>query len=432
MPPPVSVLFVDETFTFGGAITSLSHLVHGLADYDIDVTVVSGQNAGTMATLFPECRYYSVPLRLPWVHADPFARERGASPDVVKRLGPVMRVARSMYWFANGDLRSSVRVAQLARRHRADIIHLNNGWQLDGAMAAKMLGIACIAHLRGFWLADTDPDPPPTLVGIGRRAMRALRHEIAPPAMTLPVSASVAESVEQRGIPSDKITVVHDAIDLETFHPGTPPEGLRAEFGVPANAVLVGHFGRVIPWKGTIEFLRGFARVAAEVPTAHALVVGDASDGPASYQEEVYRSAGELGIRERVTFTGFRSDVPDVMRLCDVVVHSSTESEPFGMVIVEGMATGNAVVAADSGGPVEIIRDGVDGFLVDPRDPAKMAERIKALVTDEALRQRIASAGMERTRSHFSKERYAADVVSVYERVLGTSIKRRSDAERPR
>jgi glycosyltransferase involved in cell wall biosynthesis len=427
MSRPVKVLFVDETFTFGGAITSLSHLVHGLADYDIDVTVVSGQDEATLSTLFPRSRHYSVPLRLPWIHADPFAREQGAGTDVVKRLGPLTRVARSMYWFANGDLRSSMRIAQLARRHRADIIHLNNGWQLDGAMAAKVLGVACVAHLRGFWTADPDADRPPTLVGLGQRAMHALRHNIAPPLVTLPVSGSVAESVEQQGVPADRITVVHDAIDLETFHPGPPPEGLRAEIGVPDDALLVGHFGRVIPWKGTIEFLRGFARVAAEVPSVHALVVGDASDGPVRYQQQVHESACELGIAERVTFTGFRADVPDVMRLCDVVVHSSTDSEPFGMVIVEGMATGNAVVAADSGGPVEIIRDGIDGYLVDPRDPAKMSDRIKALVTDDDLRKRIATAGMKRTQSHFSKERYAADVVSVYERVLGLEIARRSD-----
>lgn len=427
MASPIRVVFVDDTFTFGGAITSLGHLVNGLGGYDIDVTVISGQDIGVLDELFPGGRNYSIPLKLPWVHDDPFLEEaRGTA--AVEELGPATRVARSMYWFAVGDVGTGVRIARIARRHRPHIMHLNNGWQLDGALAAKVLRTHCVSHMRGMW-TPAPPEEAPGLVRMARKAMHTLRYDMVPPEVTLPVSASVAANISGRGIPDDRITVVHDAIDLEAFHAGPAPAGLRAELGAPEDAVVVGHFGRVIPWKGTLEFIQGFAQVVKNDPDVHGLVVGDASDGSEEYEQSVHEAARELGITDRLTFTGFRSDVPDVMRACDIVVHSSIEPEPFGMVIVEGMATGNAVIAADAGGPLEIIRDGVDGFLVDPFDSEGMCDRIRTLATDSALRERIANAGIVRAREHFSKERYAADVVAVYERVLGFPVRRRQDVE---
>lgn len=423
MARPVRVVFVDDTFTFGGAITSLGHLVAGLRSWDLDITIVSGQDLEVLHDLFPGVRVYSRELHLPWVHSDPFSRS--SSADVVEKLGPLIRVARSLYWVGVGDIGPAVAIGRIAHRHRADIIHLNNGWQLDGALAAKALGTICVAHVRGMW----KPRPvarPPLVVGLGRRALRTLRYGIVPPRLTLAVSAAVARNVLRREVPAERVRVVHDAIDLDVFHPGAPPAGLRAALGVPEDAVVVGHFGRVIPWKGTLEFVRGFVGAAQALPEVHALIVGDASDGAQDYEDSVRAEVQTLGLSDRVTFAGFRPDVADVMRACDIVVHSSTRSEPFGMVIVEGMATGNAVIAANAGGPLEIIRDGLDGFLVDPTDPDAIAGRIRALAADPALRHRIATAGIARTRERFSKERYAADVIGAYEEVLGATIARRS------
>lgn len=422
MARPVRVVFVDDTFTFGGAITSLGHLVAGLRPWDLDITVVSGQDIDVLHDLFPGVRAYSRELRLPWVHTDPFAAS--SSDDVVEKLGPLTRVARSLYWVGVGDISPAIAIGRIAHRHRADIIHLNNGWQLDGALAAKALGTRCIAHVRGMW-APRPPRKAPLVVGMGRKALRTLRYDLVPPHMTLAVSGAVARNVLRRKVPSDRVRVVHDAIDLDVFHPGAAPEGLLSGLGVPDGALVVGHFGRVIPWKGTLEFVRGFAGAAETLPDVHALVVGDASDGGQDYEDSVHAEVERLGLSARVTFTGFRPDVADIMRACDIVVHSSTRSEPFGMVIVEGMATGNALIAADAGGPLEIIRDGIDGFLVDPTDAAAMAGRIRELATDEPLRRRIARAGIERTRQQFSKERYAADVIAAYEETMGTAVGRR-------
>ncbi|HSM60536.1 MAG TPA: glycosyltransferase family 4 protein, partial [Longimicrobiales bacterium] len=241
--------------------------------------------------------------------------------------------------------------------------------------------------------------------------------------MHLAVSDAARRSLLQVGAPPEDVVVVHDAVDLEEFRPEAPPPSLRAELGIAEDAMLVGHFGRIVPWKGTREFVDAFAVAARADPSLHALVVGDRSDGPEEYEEEVHRAARESGLGERLTFAGFRPDVPALMRACDIVVHTSTEPEPFGMVIVEAMASGKPVIAAPAGGPLEIVRPGVDGLLADPTDAAALASAIQRLAADPAARAAMGRAAIERVAEAFSKERYAHDVAGVYERVTGVALR---------
>jgi glycosyltransferase involved in cell wall biosynthesis len=106
------------------------------------------------------------------------------------------------------------------------------------------------------------------------------------------------------------------------------------------------------------------------------------------------------------------------MRLCDVVVHASIVGEPFGMTVIEGMATATPVVAANKGGPTEIIEDGVTGLLVDPTDAGALSEAIIGLLRDPEKAARIGNRGAARTRAHYSAERYATDVERLYEQWL--------------
>lgn len=418
------MLFVDNTFTFGGAITSLAHLVKGLEAHPIVPFVVSGQNQAYLDRLFPTATNFSLPSKLPWVHGDPFVPDP-AQPNAIARLGFLPRLARSLYWFINADLSSALRIAKVARKHRVDIIHLNNSWQVDGALASSLLGIPCVAHARGFLRLSEPELAPNPIINVLRRAFFRLRLERLRPSMTLPVSGAVAKDLLDQGLSDTEITVVHDAIDLSQFTPGHPPPGLRAELGIEQQACVIGLFGRVIPWKGTLEFLEAFKHVVEGHPHARALIVGDVSDGSEAYSRSVVTRVAHLGLKERVLFAGFREDVANLMRACDLVAHTSIEPEPFGMVVAEAMATAAPVVAANAGGPLEIVRDGIDGFLADPRDPAMFGEKMAILVADPMLRAKMGARARERVESKFSKERYAHDVVGVYERILSRRITQR-------
>ncbi|HSM60732.1 MAG TPA: glycosyltransferase family 4 protein [Longimicrobiales bacterium] len=401
MPEPLRVLYVDNTFTFGGAFESLSLLVSGLGER-VAAVVITGQPEEVARAHFPGVPVECWKLRLPWITPDPIAGD--PTDERLQGLTRAQRLARSAWWLFTSTLPTAIRIAGVGRRHGTELVHLNNlaEAQPEGLLAAKLLGVPCVAHCRGH--ADA-----------GLRSARLLAsvpdHHIA-------ISGSVRDALLAAGVPDDHVTVVSNGVDLERFEPGPAPPGRRDALGVPGDAVLVGHVGRIVPWKGQLEFLEAFARAAGRIPTVHALVVGDRSDGQEAYERAVVARAGRPDLAGRVTLVGFRPDIADLMRTCDVLMHSSTSPEPFGRVLIEAMALGIPVVAAASGGPLEIVEDGVTGRLVDPGDADTAGGVLVALLRDAELRGRMGRAAAHRARKLFSRDAHTAGVAGVYDRVL--------------
>ena len=119
---------------------------------------------------------------------------------------------------------------------------------------------------------------------------------------------------------------------------------------------------------------------------------------------------------DRVLFVGFQSDPVDVYRALDVVVHASTEPEPFGRTVVEAMACGRCVIVSQAGGASELFRHDVDGVGVPPRDPKGLAAAIRALALDPARRERLGNAARSTALARFSRTRLAPEVLAAYER----------------
>ena len=169
-------------------------------------------------------------------------------------------------------------------------------------------------------------------------------------------------------------------------------------------------------WKGHKTFLAALRQVPAVVPL-RAYIVGDAiyrTEGSQLSVEELRNDAEAAGIACRVGFTGFVRNVADAMRALDVVVHASTEPEPFGMVIAEAMACGRAVVASRSGGAAELITDDVDALGHDPGDATQLARAIARLAADPVLRRRLGAAARARAERTFDPRRLAASLVPIY------------------
>src|SRR5207247_9182179 len=126
---------------------------------------------------------------------------------------------------------------------------------------------------------------------------------------------------------------------------------------------------------------------------AHFAIIGDPLfDEDAWRADALRRAVKDAGREDRIRFVGYRRDVPEVMRGLDVLVLAS-DAEPCGRVLFEAMASGTAVVATSSGGTPEIVRDGLEGVLVPPRDPAALARAVGALVADAPRRARLGAAG---------------------------------------
>ncbi len=311
---------------------------------------------------------------------------------------------RFLYWLLFVTLPEAIRYYQIGRKYKVRLVHLNNimGSQLAGILAAKFLNVPCVGHLRNFEEVD----------GVTKFYAKLIGVHIA-------ISGAIRENLLHLAVPEKKIFLIHDAIDLDDFNSTIQCEYLRKEFNLNNEEKLFGVFGRIIEWKGIKEFVHAAAIIIQSTPNAKALIVGDSSDGDNKYFSEVKKLISHYGLEQRIILTGYRKDVPAIMGLMDVVIHASITPEPFGMVIIEGMAMGKPVVATKVGGPLDIVVDGQTGFLVEPGDLNDLAYAIRRILSENNLATVMGKNGKERVATLFTKERYARQIEEVYTNTLG-------------
>jgi len=236
-------------------------------------------------------------------------------------------------------------------------------------------------------------------------------------------SKSVAADLE-RVLPGVRVVPIYNAIDLQRFSPAGDRLDLDAQSGLapaPAGIVRVGLIATFARWKGHKIFLEALARLSPDVPV-RGYIIGGAiyqTDGSQWSEPELRREADRLGLADKVGFTGFLEDPPAAMRSLDVIVHASTQPEPFGMVIIEGMACGRAVIASRAGGAAELFTDGENALGHPLGDCAALARQIERLARDEGLRNRLGNAGRSTVEQHYHGKRLAAELVDLYRDVVG-------------
>lgn len=230
------------------------------------------------------------------------------------------------------------------------------------------------------------------------------------------VSEAVADNFIGAFFPLKKrVKTILNGTDLGKFQPNqTARQEIRKELQLDEAEPVIGIVGQLTARKGQLELVRAFAQVLTQIPRATLLIVG----APLFNRDEEYaallkRTARELGVAERVRFTGARSDVAAVMQALDLLVINSS-AEPFGLVAVEAMACGTPILAAASGGIPEIIEHGKTGWLVPPCDEQTLAVAIVSLSRQPALRRHLAEQGKNHVRSRFSAERYLTELQAFY------------------
>jgi glycosyltransferase involved in cell wall biosynthesis len=300
---------------------------------------------------------------------------------------------------------AALRLAAIARRVGADVIHTNGmKAHLLGGLAGRLGRVPCIWHLRDF--------PPAGWAGqVFDHAARRL------PMMVLAVSDAVARAVRSGDRAAPRVVTLHDPIDTRRFLPGRRSERIRQELGLGPDAPLVSLIAHLTPWKGHELFLDIARAVLRVVGEARFVMVGGAvyeTEGHAGYARTLERRAEELGLLHRVRFLGARRDIPEILAALDVLVHCPTAPEPFGRVLGEAMAVGRPVVAARCGGIPEVVDDGVTGLLVEPGDTGAFASAVIRLLADPALRSRLGRAGRRRVEERFTVDAHVAGVLEAY------------------
>jgi len=205
--------------------------------------------------------------------------------------------------------------------------------------------------------------------------------------------------VAKEGCPADKIYVIPNGVDVERFHPRWPDRALRSELQLEPEAPVAAIVAALRPEKNHEMFLYVAALVHKELPSARFLVIGD---GPR--RSKLEQLAHSLGIAECVRFLGTRSDVPELLSLCDAVVLTSRmEANPI--CLLEAMACEKPVVATRVGSVPETVLDGQTGFLVGANDSQEMVRRLVELLRDPARAASMGRAGREHVIAHWSVER---------------------------
>ena len=307
-----------------------------------------------------------------------------------------------------------IEIAWLIGELKIHLVHTNSLHNLYGLPAAKITGRPHVWHVREIVLQSN------FLRAIELWLARTFSDRI------IVTSGAVASMFRKTDKPLPKgLLQIPNGIDLSRFNPAVDGSKIRKEIGVSQSAPLVGLVGRLDHWKGVDLFLRAAALCHQEIPSARFAVIGGAVPGREIYAEDMKRLARELNVEEAVIFSGsFAPErIPEVHAALNVLVLASTWPEPFGLVLLEAMATAKPVVATAHGGPVEIIADGETGILVEP-EPAVMSAAILSLLRQSDLAEKMGKAGRRRAAELYDQERNIRKIENVYAGLLGLKVKK--------
>ena len=378
-PARRNILYVQSSSEIGGSDVCLLRLVAGLDRSRFRAFValpkegpLSGALRAAGATVVLEPAMHRLSTRL------------GAAHHVRYVLGYPLAV-----W----------RLARLIRRESIDLVHTNTLHALHGFAAAWLTRRPHVWHVREIVLQS--------------RVMRRLELFLARrfSDRILAMSGAIAAMF---GRAPRQLTVLHDGIDLHAFHPSRLGQ-VRQEMGLAGEDVVMGMVCRLDHWKGVEVFLRA----AALVPDAKYVVAGGAVEGREELAASLHALARELGVDVRFTEWRYGPDrIAELHAALDVLVLPSVWPEPFGLVLLEAMASGKPVIATRHGGPLEIVVEDETGLLVPPGDVEELAAAMTALLADADLRQTMGGRGRARAEREFDAARHATAVQRVYDEVL--------------
>ena len=283
---------------------------------------------------------------------------------------------------------TALRLAVLCKRAGIQVIHTSDKKRslLLVLLLQRLTGLPYLYHIHNKYVEYA-------------ANRRALAH----------ASLIIANSGETRrdfiaalGPSLERIRVVYNGMDVESFRPGLPST-LRQETGAVPEDVLIGICSRLAPDKGQETFLLAAAQVVAQEPHARFLIIGDDSifSDNADYVPLLRKLAEENGLAGRVHFLGFRSDMHNIYPGLDILVNAAWR-EAFGLVVIEAMACGKVALGTQAGGIPEIITHGKDGYLFPVRDAQRLAEMLIDLVHSPELRQRIGLAARQTVVERFT------------------------------
>jgi glycosyltransferase involved in cell wall biosynthesis len=324
------------------------------------------------------------------------------------------------------DAMALVELWRLFKRLRPDIVHTHNPKPgLYGRFAARAAGVPGVVNtVHGLYASPDDQAWRKAMVyALERTASLCSGAELVQNPDDLRVLARI-------GVPSDKLVLLGNGVDLQRFRPAEDEQicrQARADLGLDGEAVVVGVVARLVWQKGFRELFAAAERVHETLPNVAFVVIGgsDLEKGDAISPEELDSARRRAGI----VFAGSRDDMERLYQAFDLFVLPSYR-EGFPRSAMEAAACAVPVIATDIRGCREVVADGESGFLVPVRDPVGLAAAIAKLAVDPDLRRRMGTAGRQKAEREFDDRSVVAKTIDAYERVLvrATSSTRRRTA----
>ncbi len=379
---PLRVMLVLTRLNVGGPSVHAVLLARRLRRRGIAATLVAGREAAQEGNM------------IEWAEA------RGVRPVLIESL------AREIH-----PLREAAALRELyglMRRERPDVIHTHMAKAGTlGRIAARLARVPRTVHT--YHGTVFERYFPPARARMFLTAERALARKTG---ALVALSPRLKEDLVRLGIGRpERIKVIPLGLELDSFA-GADGRPFRREIGVEERAPLVGIVGRLTAIKNHELFLGAAARVSAARPDVRFAVIGDGER-----RAELERLAAGMGLGGRTTFSGWRSDMPAVYAALDVLALTSL-NEGTPLTVLEAMASGKPVVAADVGGVADIVDDGKTGFLVGKRETgpeeADFAARLLELLGDPPHAEAMGRAGRARVLERHSPDRMTDALVRLY------------------
>lgn len=378
------ILYIEDGESVGGSIISLYLLIKNI-----------DKNKYTPIVIFPTKQEYSKLLEELGIRVIYLLKKKQNQNRIKKQI---QRQSNKWYIFKRlynyiSELKHyylksvphSKILASIIRNERIDLVHCNNSLKLNSSMvlACKRTGTPCIVHVRRI------------------EKLNFLERNLSKYVIAFICISNFVKRHHNKQLPKEiYTTTIYNAVEIYCTEKKLP------------IAYDVISLGRLIEWKGQEYLIEAMKILAEDSIHPRTIILGD---GPT--KSKLQNAIVEYKLLN-IQLLGFKKNITEYINRSKILVHTSTRPEPFGRVLIEGMIAGKPVIAVDTGACPEIIKENETGFLVPPNNPDMIAKRIKELIQNEVLQEKLGQAGRSVVKEKFGVRKQAQAIQKLYKLVL--------------
>jgi glycosyltransferase involved in cell wall biosynthesis len=386
----IKVLQIITRLIVGGAQEHVMYLCDLLDKKKFQVKLISGPQTGSEGELITEVRKRDIDLII--------------LPELVRELNPAK------------DFLALVKLAKYIRKENFDIVHTNSSKAgILGRLAARLVGTPAIIHTVHGWAHHNHMGKLRKRLYVTlEKWVEKFTHKLIV-VSDLNTKKGLADGIGK----GSKYVTIHSGIDLNRFDPSNLDSKRKRDLNIDPSDRVVGSITRLSEQKAPADFVRMANEVLKHNPKVSFILVGD---GP--LKGEIQDLIDHFKISNKVIMTGLQRDIPELLAVMDIFVLSSLW-EGLPRVFPQAMAMGLPIVATDVDGAPEAIKDGVNGFLVKPKDFTTLAQRTLQLIEDPELARKMGGAGRKMVHPDFCIKEMVRKTEHLYMNLIETELKKK-------